>query len=71
MATFTIDLAYGDPMLMPETPLELSGFKSEIDATNWLITRVTHNLSDSGFTSQIECELKVEGDEVEVKKEIK
>ena len=58
-------------MLMPETPLELSGFKAEIDATNWLITRVTHNLSDGGFTSQIECELKVEGDEVEVKKERK
>lgn len=68
VATFTIDLAYGDPMLMPETPLELSGFKSEIDATNWLITRVTHNLSEGGFTSQIECELKVEDDGVDVKK---
>lgn len=68
VATFSLNLAFGEPDLIPETPIELSGFKAEIDATNWLITRVTHNLSDSGFTSQIECELKVEDDEVEVKK---
>ena len=68
VATFSLNLAFGEPDLMPETPIELSGFKAEIDATNWLITRVTHNLSDAGFTSQIECELKVEDEEVEVKK---
>ena len=68
VATFSLNLAFGEPDLMPETPIELSGFKAEIDATNWLITRVTHNLSDGGFTSQIECELKVEDEEVEVKK---
>ena len=71
VATFSLNLAFGEPDLIPETPIELSGFKAEIDATNWLITRVTHNLSDSGFTSQIECELKVEDEEVEVKKEKK
>ena len=68
VATFSLNLAFGEPDLMPETPIELSGFKAEIDATNWLITRVTHNLSDGGFTSQIECELKVEDEEVDVKK---
>ncbi|RDE85442.1 phage late control D family protein [Haemophilus parainfluenzae] len=68
VATFSLNLAFGEPDLMPETPIELSGFKAEIDATNWLITRVTHNLSDAGFTSQIECELKVEDEEVDVKK---
>lgn len=67
VATFSLNLALGEPDLMPETPIALSGFKAEIDATNWLITKVTHNLSDGGFTSQIECELKVEDDEVEVK----
>lgn len=71
VATFSLNLAFGEPDLIPETPIALSGFKGEIDATNWLITRVTHNLSDSGFTSQIECELKVEDEEVEVKKEKK
>lgn len=68
VATFSLNLAFGEPDLIPETPIELSGFKAEIDATNWLITRVTHNLSDGGFTSQIECELKVEDEEVDVKK---
>ena len=68
VATFSLNLAFGEPDLIPETPIELSGFKAEIDATNWLITKVTHNLSDGGFTSQIECELKVEDEEVEVKK---
>lgn len=71
VATFSLNLAFGDPMLMPESIIELSGFKSEIDAASWLITKVTHNLSDAGFTSQIECELKVEDEEVEVKKEKK
>ena len=71
VATFSLNLALGEPDLMPETPISLSGFKAEIDATNWLIARVTHNLSDGGLTSQIECELKVEDDEVEVKKEKK
>lgn len=68
VATFSLNLAFGEPDLIPETPIALSGFKGEIDATNWLITRVTHNLSDAGFTSQIECELKVEDEEVDVKK---
>jgi phage protein D len=71
VATFSLNLAFGEPDLMPETPIELSGFKAEIDATNWLITRVTHNLSDGGFTSQIECELKVEDEEIKIKKEVK
>ncbi|SSY93018.1 hypothetical protein [Aggregatibacter aphrophilus] len=71
MATFTIDLAYGDPMLMPETPLELSGFKSEIDAANWLITRVTHTIAGNGYVSQVECELKVEDNGGEVRKDKK
>ncbi len=68
VATFSLNLAFGEPDLMPETPIELLGFKAEIDATNWLITRVTHNLSDGSFISQIEYELKVEDEEVEVKK---
>ena len=71
VATFSLNLAFGDPMLMPESIIELSGFKSEIDAASWIITKVTHNLSDSGFTSQIECELKVEDEEIKIKKEVK
>lgn len=68
VATFSLNLALGEPDLMPETPISLSGFKAEIDATNWLITRVTHTITDNGYVSQVECELKIEDDGVEVKK---
>lgn len=68
VATFSITLAYGEPELMPEMPLVLRGFKSMIDGSDWIISRVTHNINDSGYTTQVECELKVETDNVEVKK---
>lgn len=73
-ARFGITLANGVPDLIPETPVKLSGFKNGIDGTDWLITRVTHNISDNGYTTQVECELKIpddEIDEVNVKKEKK
>lgn len=68
VATFSMTLAYGEPELMPEMPLVLRGFKSMIDGSDWIISRVTHNINDSGYTTQVECELKVETDDVEVKK---
>lgn len=61
VATFSLNLAVGDAELIPEMPIQLQGFKSEIDSSDWIISQVTHNVSpDSGFTTQIECELKVE-----------
>ncbi|BFU60750.1 MULTISPECIES: phage late control D family protein [Rodentibacter] len=68
VATFSITLAYGIPDLMPETPVQLSGFKKEIDGSDWLITKVTHNLSDGGYSCQVECELKIETAEGNVRK---
>lgn len=72
-ASFSMTLANGVPDLIPETPVQLSGFKAGIDSTEWLITRVTHNISDGGYTTQVECELKVKIDEeeLEVKQEKK
>ena len=64
-ASFAITLASGVPDLIPETPVKLSGFKSGIDGTDWLITRVTHNISDNGYTTQVECELKIPDDEID------
>ena len=71
VATFSLTLAYGIPDLMPETPVQLSGFKKEIDGSEWLITKVSHNISDSGYTCQVECELKIEAEENKVKKQEK
>lgn len=60
VATFSITLAKGRPELFPELPATVRGFKPEIDATSWLITRVVHNLGDGGYTTALELEIKQE-----------
>lgn len=57
VAEFSMTLAHGRPELIAETPIRLRGFKPEIDATDWVATKVTHQLSDSGFTSSLEAEV--------------
>lgn len=60
VATFSLNLAEGNAELIPETTVNVVGFKTEIDSNAWIVTQVTHSLSaDSGFTTAIECELKV------------
>ena len=56
-AEFSITLAIGRPELFPELPAVVSGFKPLIDAADWLLTKVTHNLGDSGYTNQIDLEM--------------
>lgn len=58
LATFTLTLAHGRPELFPEIPATVQGFKPEIDATTWLITRATHRLDGQGFTTTLDMELK-------------
>ena len=65
VATFSLNLAFGEPDLIPETPIELSGFKAEIDNTNWLITQVTHSITDNGYTCGVEMELKIDEEKAE------
>lgn len=61
VATFSLNLAVGNAELMPELPVEVKGFKAEIDSAEWIIVTATHTISaESGFTSSIECELKTE-----------
>ncbi|OHV11191.1 contractile injection system protein, VgrG/Pvc8 family [Kushneria phosphatilytica] len=57
-ATFDLTLAHGHPDLIPETPLTLSGWKSQIDGTDWLITEVEDSLDDSGYGTRIKCEIQ-------------
>jgi phage protein D len=56
-AEFSITLARGHADLYPETPVAVQGFKAVIDAQVWIITKVTHNLSSSGYTSGLELEV--------------
>lgn len=55
-ATFELMLALGNPLLAPQTPVRVSGFKAQIDSDKWLCITVTHSMGDGGFTSRIECE---------------
>lgn len=60
IASFSINLAKGKANLHPELTVQVSGWKTSIDNTEWVITRITHSLTNSGFTSNIDLELSVE-----------
>ncbi|STO55661.1 phage late control D family protein [Canicola haemoglobinophilus] len=62
VATFSLNLAHGNAELMPELRVRLIGFKDQIDSSDWIISKVTHSLTTSGFTTAVECELKLESD---------
>lgn len=52
----SLTLAEGRADLYPETPVNVRGFKPDIDGTPWLIKEITHNLDDSSYTCQIALE---------------
>ncbi|WP_337881752.1 phage late control D family protein [Chromobacterium haemolyticum] len=60
VATFSIVLATGRPELFPELPARVVGFKPIIDACGWIISKVTHTLNDSGYTTALEFEMRLE-----------
>ena len=45
----------GNPDLMAETPITISGIRTGIDG-RWIATRVTHELSSSGYVTTVEAE---------------
>ncbi|MEO1852726.1 contractile injection system protein, VgrG/Pvc8 family [Chromohalobacter sp.] len=57
-ATFDITLAEGRADIHPESPLTAIGFKPDIDATLWLVTKVEDSLDDDGFGTRVQCEVK-------------
>lgn len=60
VATFSLTLAEGNAELIPELPVQVTGFKAEIDSNEWIISQVTHSLSKGGgFTTALEMELKL------------
>lgn len=66
VATFSIQLARGRADLYTEMPVKVSGFKQPIDAGEWIITTLTHNLSaENGYTTSIELEVKIDSLEME------
>ncbi|HGD3632316.1 TPA: phage late control D family protein [Enterobacter hormaechei] len=59
VAEFSISLATGREDFYPEMPVKVSGFKRVIDEQAWLISKVTHNLNNNGFTTGIELEVRL------------
>ncbi|WP_037432604.1 phage late control D family protein [Serratia plymuthica] len=57
VAEFSLSLAMGRANITPETPVRVSGFKEVIDAQHWIVSKATHNLSNSGFTTVLEFEV--------------
>lgn len=57
-ATFSITLARGRADLFPDVPVATRGFKADIDAADWIATRVVHNLTDAGYTTAVELEIR-------------
>lgn len=51
--------ASGQPELIPEQEFVFTGLKPQIDDIVWLGTNVTHNLTDSGFTTSVELEVQL------------
>ena len=60
VATFNITLARGRAELFPSLHAKVSGWKPQIDGTGWSVGRVTHSLNDSGYTTALELEIKLE-----------
>ncbi|OKP25596.1 phage late control D family protein [Serratia liquefaciens] len=65
VATFSIQLARGRADIYPEAPVTVSGFKKEIDEANWTLVKVTHSLNNSGFTTALDLEVKIDDLEME------
>lgn len=58
VATFSITLASGRPDLIPELPATVRGWKPSIDGTDWIVSRVVHNVTDAGYTTTVELEIR-------------
>lgn len=66
IAQFKLKLALGRPDLFTEMPVEVDGFKPEINSTKWTIAKCSHSLNKSGgFTTEVELEIKPEEESYE------
>jgi phage protein D len=50
----------GKPAMLSKSPVTVTGFKPEIDATEWLSVKVTHGLGGNGFSRRGKFETKSE-----------
>ncbi len=55
-AKFSLTLCAGRPDIFPEKTVKVSGFKPEIDATDWLVVETRHSLSNNGMGTTLQME---------------
>lgn len=55
-AEFGMTLAEGRPEVGPEYRLKVRGLKPQINSRDWVVTRASHSLSDSGLVTDINAE---------------
>lgn len=65
-ATFELTLALGLPQIAPQTPVQVNGFKPQIDGTDWLVVKAVHTVGDGGFTTRLEMERNAAGTPPEI-----
>ena len=53
-ATMSLTIAPGMPELVNGQPITLQGWKASIDAHQWLIDDLHHNIGGSGLITQVE-----------------
>lgn len=56
--TLSLSNLIGKPTATAEAPLTVANAHAEVDAISWTIKETTHTLTDGGFTTQIEAEVK-------------
>lgn len=53
----SVNLALGRPEIGAEQPARVIGFHPEIDAQDWIVAEVTHNLDGKGLTTSLSFEV--------------
>jgi len=52
-----LSLEHGNPLIVPESPLELqAGFIDEMKALDLVIYRIVHDIDESGYKTSLEAE---------------
>ncbi len=58
VATLSLDLAKGIPGLIAETPINVRGFKEQIDSCGWVLMEVMDEISDAGYVCSLALEVR-------------
>ena len=56
LATISLTVQPGDPLIAAESRLRLTGFRSGIGGA-WIVTGATHRLDKGGYRTQVQAEL--------------